>query len=405
MLSTSVEVICYKSKRLKDGTFPLMLRITKARKRKYIALGVSVEEKYWDFEKNKPKRNCPDKELIEKLIIAKETEYKETALELMANRREFTASSLVSKVERKINATTVKDVYERLISELADNSRLGNAAIYKYSYHTLQRFTNNTLDIPFMDINEEWLERYEKWLKRTCKDTTISIHFRTLRSVFNKALEADLIREESYPFKKFRLSRFDVTTKKRAISKEDILRIMSIDLSEADFYRQLAKDIFLFSYFGAGINFSDISLLRYSDIVDGRVHYIRKKTGKPISFPLLEDAKSIIAKYSKEKHSEADYIFPILDRKVHKTEMQKRNRIHKVIGHVNKQLKVLGEMAGIEHLTTYVARHSYATVLKRAGVSVELISETLGHSDLSTTQIYLDSFENSQIDKAMENLK
>ena len=180
---------------------------------------------------------------------------------------------------------------------------------------------------------------------------------------------------------------------------------MSINLAGAEFYLQLAKDIFLFSYFGAGINFSDISLLRYSDIVDGRVHYIRKKTGKPISFPLLEDARAIIEKYSKERHSSADYIFPIRDRKVHKTEIQKRNRIHKVIGHVNKQLKVLGEMAGIEHLTTYVARHSYATVLKRAGVSVELISETLGHSDLSTTQIYLDSFENSQIDKAMENLK
>ena len=139
--------------------------------------------------------------------------------------------------------------------------------------------------------------------------------------------------------------------------------------------------------------------------MDVRVHYIRKKTGKPISFPLLEDAKGIIEKYLKERHSEEDYIFPILDRKVHKTEMQKRNRIHKVIGHVNKQLKVLGEMAGIEHLTTYVARHSYATVLKRAGVSVEIISETLGHSSLSTTQIYLDNFDDSQIDKAMENLK
>lgn len=115
MLSTSVEVICYKSKRLKDGTFPLMLRITKARKRKYVALGVSVEEKYWDFEKNRPKRNCPDKELIEKLIIAKETEYKETALELMANRREFTASSLAGKVERKVNAKTVKEMYEKLL--------------------------------------------------------------------------------------------------------------------------------------------------------------------------------------------------------------------------------------------------------------------------------------------------
>ena len=393
MLSTSVEVICYKSKRLKDGTFPLMLRITKARKRKYVALGVSVEEKYWDFEKNRPKRNCPDKELIEKLIVAKETEYKETALELLANRREFTASSLAGKVEKKVK------------NDLSAGGSLGNYTIYRYSYNSLMKFTHNSLDIPFMDIDEEWLKRYEKWLRRTCKDTTISIHFRTLRSVFNKALEADLIREESYPFKKFRLSRFDVTTKKRAIGKEDILRIMSIDLTGADFYLQLSKDIFLFSYFGAGINFSDISLLKYSDIVDGRVHYIRKKTGKPISFPLLEDARAIIEKYSKERHISADYIFPILDRKVHKTEMQKRNRIHKVIGHVNKQLKVLGEMAGIEHLTTYVARHSYATVLKRAGVSVELISETLGHSDLSTTQIYLDSFENSQIDKAMENLK
>lgn len=405
MLSTSVEVICYKSKRLKDGTFPLMLRITKAGKRKYVALGVSVEERHWDFEKNKPKRNCPDKELIEKLIVAKEAEYKETALELMANRREFTASSLAGKVERKVNAKTVKEMYEKIMNDLSAGGSLGNYTIYRYSYNSLMKFTHNSLDIPFMDIDEEWLKRYEKWLRRTCKDTTISIHFRTLRSVFNKALEADLIREESYPFKKFRLSRFDVTTRKRAIGKEDILRIMSIDLAGAEFYLQLAKDIFLFSYFGAGINFSDISLLRYSDIVDERVHYIRKKTGKPISFPLLEDARAIIEKYSKERHSSADYIFPILDRKVHKTEMQKRNRIHKVIGHVNKQLKVLGEMAGIEHLTTYVARHSYATVLKRAGVSVELISETLGHSDLSTTQIYLDSFENSQIDKAMENLK
>lgn len=115
MLSASVEVICYKSKRLKDGTFPLMLRITKAGKRKYVALGVSVEERHWDFEKNKPKRNCPNKELIEKLIVAKETEYKETALELMANRREFTASSFAGKVERKVNVKTVKEMYEKLL--------------------------------------------------------------------------------------------------------------------------------------------------------------------------------------------------------------------------------------------------------------------------------------------------
>lgn len=80
--------------------------------------------------------------------------------------------------------------------------------------------------------------------------------------------------------------------------------------------------------------------------------------------------------------------------------------MHKVLGHVNRNLKKLGEMTGLKiTLTTYVARHTYATVLRRAGVSIDIISETLGHSDTATTQIYLDSFENSQIDKAMENLK
>ena len=144
MLSTSVEVICYKSKRLKDGTFPLMMRITKAGKRKYVALGVSVEEKYWDFEKNRPRRNCPDKELIEKLIIAKETEYKEAALELMANRREFTASSLAGKVERKVNVKTVKEMYEKIMEGLTSSGALGNYTIYRYSYNSLMKFTHNS---------------------------------------------------------------------------------------------------------------------------------------------------------------------------------------------------------------------------------------------------------------------
>ena len=99
------------------------------------------------------------------------------------------------------------------------------------------------------------------------------------------------------------------------------------------------------------------------------------------------------------------YIFPILDRAIHRTEQQIHNRIHKVLVHVNKGLREWSRILGLKTtLTTYVARHTFATVLKRSGVSVALISESLGHSDLSTTQIYLDSFENSQIDEAMKHL-
>lgn len=170
-------------------------------------------------------------------------------------------------------------------------------------------------------------------------------------------------------------------------------------------YAEFARDIFLFSYYTAGINFTDIATLRYCDIVDGRIYYSRHKTQKLLSFQLVPNAMRIIEKYSKANHAQEDYIFPILDRTEHKTAQQIFNRTHKVLRKVNRELKTLGEQIGLEMpLTTYVARHTFATVLKRSGVNIAIISESLGHSDLSTTQIYLDSFENSQIDAAMQHL-
>ena len=405
MLTISVEVICYKVRPLRDSTYPLMLRLAQHRKRKYVSLGVSILEKDWDFKKNQPKKSCPDREAIVKLISDKVSAYNSLIMDLTARQQPFTVSSLILALENRTKVKTVSEMYDYLIDEFRRTDHLGTMSVYQQSKSSLTKF-NRTLDIPFSDIDCQWLDRYEKWLKgRNIKDTTISILFRTLRSVFNRALSMKLIRQDIYPFSDFKVSKFDVRTKKRAVSKEDVKKIMSLDLSGERQYMQLARDIFLFSYFGAGINFSDIALLRYCDISEGRIRYIRKKTGKEISFPLSDAGMEIIQRYSKPDATNEDYIFPILDRKIHKTEMQRKNRIHKVIGKVNPCLAEIGIMAGLEtHLTTYVARHTFATVLKRSGVSIAIISESMGHSDIATTQIYLDSFENSQIDEAMKNL-
>ncbi len=405
MLTISVEAICYKVRPLRDNTYPLMLRLTQHRKRKYISLGVSVLEKDWDFKKNQPKKSCPDREAIVKLISDKVSAYNSLIMDLTARQQPFTVSSLILALENRTKVKTVSEMYDYLIDEFRKTDHLGTMSVYQQSKSSLTKF-NRTLDIPFSDIDCQWLERYEKWLKgRNIKDTTISILFRTLRSVFNRALSMKLIKQDIYPFSDFKVSKFDVRTKKRAVTKEDVKKIMSLDLSGERHYMQLARDIFLFSYFGAGINFSDIALLRYGDIQEGRIRYIRKKTGKEISFPLSDVGLEIIKRYSRPDATNTDYIFPILDRKIHRTEMQRKNRIHKVIGKVNPCLAEIGRMAGLEtHLTTYVARHTFATVLKRSGVNIAIISESMGHSDIATTQIYLDSFENSQIDEAMKNL-
>ena len=160
-------------------------------------------------------------------------------------------------------------------------------------------------------------------------------------------------------------------------------------------------DLFTFSYLTAGINFVDIARLTDDSIMENRLVYIRKKTKKQIKVPLQSQAVELIEKY---KQQDNPYLFPILS-PFHKTEQQKVNRVHKVIAKVNKTLKRIGEQLDVSiDLTTYVARHSFATVLKRSGVNTSLISEALGHSSEKVTQIYLDSFGNDQMDDAMKNL-
>ena len=409
MLNTSVEAICYKVRALRDGTFPLMLRLTQNRKRKYLSLGMSVEERFWDFKKNQPKRNCPDRDAILAVIERKSKHYREQITQFKVEGKDYTLETLVQRVENPVRQMNFGEYLDYFIQQLKEENRLGYAESFKGLKSSIILYCDN-LDFLFSDIDQQWLKGYEMFLIRSGKkENTVGIRFRSLRVLYNRAVSEKLVKREYYPFDDFKVSRFHEQTMKRAISKEDVKRIMSLDLRTVTTYHspylQLGRDLFLFSYLSCGINLTDMARLRYCDVFEGRLSYHRQKTGKLISFQLQPLALDIIEKYRKPEATPNDYVFPILDRKVHKTEMQKREKIHKAMKATNKALRRIGEQLGIPiDLTTYVARHSYATVLKRSGVSTAIISESLGHSSERVTQIYLDSFENSQIDEAMKNL-
>ena len=409
MLSTSVEAICYKVRALRDGTFPLMLRLTQNRKRKYLSLGMSVEERFWDFKKNQPKRNCPDREAILTVIERKSKQYREQITQFKAEGKDYTLETLVQHVENPVRQMNLGDYMEHCIDVLKAENRYGYARNLDELRASILHF-RKTLDFYFSDIDLRWLRGYELYLRgRGNKANTIGIRMRALRMLYNRAIADKVVKRDNYPFNDFKVSEFHEQTMKRAISKEDIKRIIDLDLRTVTTchspYLSLGRDLFLFSYLSCGINLTDMARMRYCDIFEGRLSYHRQKTGKLISFQLQPMALDIIAKYRKPDAAPNDYIFPILDRRIHKTEVQKRDRIHKVMKATNRALRRIGEVLDIPiDLTTYVARHSYATVLKRSGVSTAIISESLGHSSEKVTQIYLDSFENSQIDEAMKNL-
>lgn len=398
---TTVDVICYKYKPLKTGELPIKIRICKDRKTRYINLGVSTKAEYWDFEKNQPKPTCPNRELLEKLIANKISEVKNKIVELKSDDKEFSATTLVEKVSNPTKAVTVGELFKQHIHCLEEEKRTGYRLSIQQTYNSLIKF-NRHLDIPFPEMDYNWLKRYEAWLRKQGKsENTIGIRFRNIRMIFNLAVNMELVKQEDYPFRKFNVSKLHEETAKRALTKEEVKAVINYPVAGKDYYTRLAVSLFTFSYFMGGINFVDMAYLTEKNIIDNRLIYHRRKTGKLINLPMQEKTLLVLKEYKKNNEP---YLFPILS-SMHRTEQQRLNRLHKVITKVNKALKAIGEELNIPiKFTTYVARHSYATILKRAGVSISIISESLGHSSERVTQIYLDGFENSQIDRAMKNL-
>lgn len=400
-MKATVNVLCYKSKTLSNGEHPIMLRVCKGGKKKYVGLGISVNPKYWDFEKSRPKRNCPNREQIIKAINEQEQKYSEQILEFSTEQREYSPATLIEAVAPVRKAKTVDDLFNDYICQLKDEGRLGYALSVQQVRNSLLKFKGHS-DIFFSEIDVNWLKSYESWL-RCCKleDNTIGIRFRTLRAVYNLALTEGLVKTDLYPFKKYKVSKLHKETAKRAITKEQVKQVIEYDVSEVRFYKKLAVDMFTFSYLMGGINFTDMAFLTDKNIDGGRMVYVRQKTKKLIILPLQEKAVEIMNRY---RSPQRKYIFPILDNR-ERTPRQIRNRIYDVLANVNGHLNDIGKELGIElKISSYTARHSYATVLKRSGVSTSIISESLGHSSERITQIYLDSFDNEQVDEAMKNL-
>ena len=372
-MATTVNVLCYKSKTLSNGEHPLMIRICKDGKKKYVSLGVSVKAEHWNFEKNVPKSNCPNREHINILIANKKKEYETEIVKLKSEDKLFTANTLNEQISNSVKPKTVEEAFKEYLRLLQEENRRGYMLSVKQVYNSLIKY-NKHLNIHFTDIDVAWLKKYETWLRNNgLAENTIGIRFRTLRTIYNYAIQEDMVKAEHYPFKKYKVSKLNQETAKRALSKEDINRVLQYQTDNR--FMRLPIDLFAFTYYMGGINFVDIANLTQKNIIDNRLVYKRSKTGKLIKLPLVPQAVELIKKYHSKNNP---YLFPIFSNR-HKTEQEKANRLHKVITKVNKRLKQIGEELGIPiPITTYVARHSQATIMKKAGISTAIIGQIMG---------------------------
>jgi len=234
-------------------------------------------------------------------------------------------------------------------------------------------------------------------LKKERSPSTIGIYLRPLRKIFNDAIRAGIIKQDSYPFGK---DKYEIPTSrniKKALTITEIGKLYKFKVipnSPEHFYR----DLWFFSYFASGLNVKDICLLKYKDIKGESIYLSRAKTQKtnrnpiPISILVTPELQQIIDTWGNKKRDPENYIFQIL-RKSDSPETLHR-KVKQTVKQINKYINSIAQAVELnQKVTTYTARHSYATVLKRSGVNTEYISESLGHADMKTTQNYLDSFE------------
>jgi site-specific recombinase XerD len=398
------KIICRTDVTNKQGKSPIYLQFSHEGRRKKVSTGISINAKFWSDATQQISSDYPDHTELQYQIEQQIKGYEKKLRRLEALDEPVNFDSLFT-TKSIIRQDSVDAFFKQQISKIEQQGRISSVIKYSATYKSLHKFHPKILQ--FGNISVSFLSDFEAFLyDMGNKPNSIATKFSVLRAIYNKAIANKVFVCKENPFEGYKLGKHWEQTRKRAIRKEDVIRLMQAPLPNTRSpYTELSRDVFLFSYLSAGINFKDISTLRYSNIANGRIYYRRHKTGKEMNCRLTPITEAIIAKYKREKSEEDDYIFPILDRNNHKSEQQIYNRLHKVLAHINRELKGWSKRLGISPpLTTYVARHTYATVLKREGVNVALISESLGHSNIQTTQIYLDSFENSQIDEAMKHL-
>lgn len=275
-MTETVKAVCYKSKTLSNGEHPLMIRICKDGKKKYQSLGLSIKAEQWNFKTNQPKAKCPNRDRIILLINEKINEIQKVVLDKRIAGKEFTATTLLESTTNSTANKTLGEYYLTYIQNLKVEKRIRYAGMFEVSYSSFIKF-NKHLDIPFSDIDVAWLKRYELWMKeQNLSTSTISTRIRHLRAVFNLAIMEHSIKKDCYPFHSYKISKLNRQTTKRALSKQDIMKVMQYQGKST--MERLAIDIFIFSYLNAGINFIDIAKLKHSNIIENRLTYNREKT-------------------------------------------------------------------------------------------------------------------------------
>lgn len=398
---STVSIVYRKDKLNKKGEAPIHFRIIKDRKISYISTGIMISEEYWDFDKNKIKLKHPNSKRMKSFIDNKYAELQDEVFDKETNHKSLTSRQLRDKIYG-MKPTDFFAFADSIVENYKTNKQFSTHDKNKSIIKKIKDYVDNKT-LTFQDIDVEFLEKYEKYLKSDKiknKINTIHKDFKFIRKVFNDAFQKELIDYHVNPFHKYKLKSEKT---QRCFLTEDELKAFGKVPTTPGTKVQLHQDMFIFASYTGGLRVSDMLLLQWKHFDSSNINFTIAKTGSQLSIKVPTKGLEILKKYKPINKNENSFIFPMLPPNINLDDPQAIDlAISRSTAHINNNLEIIKNAAGIgKHISFHISRHTWATRALKKGISIDKVSKLMGHAAIRETQIYA-KIVNTELDKAMD---
>lgn len=387
-----------------QGEYFINLVLIKDRINTSLSIKKKCKHEDWSSETERLKKSHKEYKQINDLIEKYSGRVNNIINEFELDETPFTLQDIITKFKKdsgKQQVLSYTVFHENLIKEIKNAGKLSTCNIEKDTLKSIQRFFNRT-EITFRDLSVDAIYKYQSFLNsNNNSQSTIGIRIRTLRAVFNKAINREIIPATMYPFDKFKVSTIKESGKKEYLSEDELALLKNAELVEKNDI--FARDMFLLSFYGRGINFIDLIQLKKTDLYKETITYKRSKTGVIVNFKINDFWKRKIEEYASS--TDSLYLFNIIHNNQN-SETYINNKKEKYLKvYINTPLKKIITNLGIKKkITYYCARHSFATILKFNNISIDIIKEALGHKDIKSTMSYLNTLPSNTLNKMIDDI-
>jgi integrase/recombinase XerD len=385
----------------KDGSYPMTIRITKDRKTSYIYLGHNLQSNEWDAVKQQVKKSHPNAARLNNLFAKRLLEANDKLLEMEAQRTDTSSATIRRSIESKKNGTFFKQAAVYL-DDLKKNGKFNRFSADSPRIKRFREFLQNG-DIALSEITPALLKKFKTFLKstRNITERTAVNHLVVIRTIFNQAIAANVVDSKHYPFGKGKIVIKFPDSIKMGLVESEVRAIEELDLPVGSPLNH-ARNIWLFSFYFAGMRVSDVLRLKWSDFQNDRLHYSMGKNYKAGSLKVPEKALRIIDQYRRENPVH-NLVFPDLETLPNLDSLYDiQSRTTQKVKKINDSLQEVATLIGIDKkLTMHIARHTFGNI-SGDRIPIQMLQKLYRHTSITTTIGYQANFIHKDADTALD---